>query len=184
MAEVLLLSGDGRFADPWHPFAETSERLAGLIDDLGHRVQTSSDVEERLADLDGIDLLVVNAGNPTKLGLAGTTALTPAARTGLLEYLARGGPLLVMHISVNSLPGIPEWADIVGGRWVEGESMHPPKGETRVTVHPGCHPIVATLQDFSLTDERYSYLSVADDVVIIMCPYCNKKSAAAPCVCH
>lgn len=165
MAEVLVLSGAGRFADPWHPFAQTSERLAGLLTELGHRVETSADVEERLADLDGIDLLVLNAGNPTTLGLADTTELTAAARAGLLGYLERGGPLLSMHISVNSLPGIPEWPDIVGGSWVQGHSMHPPHGHTTVDVHPECHPIVADLQDFSLVDERYSHLVVAPDVV-------------------
>ena len=41
MAEVLLLSGAGRFADPWHPFAQTSERLAGLLTELGHRVRNA-----------------------------------------------------------------------------------------------------------------------------------------------
>jgi hypothetical protein len=38
-SKALLLSGVGRYADPWHPFAETSAALAGL---LRKRVTTST----------------------------------------------------------------------------------------------------------------------------------------------
>ncbi len=49
--------GGGAFADPWHPFAATSERLADLLAVLGHHVEISDLVADRVADLRGWDLL-------------------------------------------------------------------------------------------------------------------------------
>jgi uncharacterized protein len=34
MAEVLIISGAGSYSDPWHPFADTSQRLADIIASL------------------------------------------------------------------------------------------------------------------------------------------------------
>lgn len=34
---ALILSGAGRYADPWHPYAETSARLASLVAEAGFR---------------------------------------------------------------------------------------------------------------------------------------------------
>jgi hypothetical protein len=37
----LLLSGAGRYADEWHDFAATSQRLASILAGLGHDVEIS-----------------------------------------------------------------------------------------------------------------------------------------------
>ena len=67
MTETLIISGAGDYADPWHPFAETSARLAELIDSLGHRVEVSETVEESLCALDAARrLVVINIGNPAR----------------------------------------------------------------------------------------------------------------------
>ena len=73
MARSLILSGGGEYRDPWHPFAATSERLAGLLAALGHEVEVSELVADHVADLRGWDLVVVNAA-------AGPEAATPAPR--------------------------------------------------------------------------------------------------------
>jgi hypothetical protein len=71
--QALLLSGTGRYADPWHPFAETSAALAGLLREQGFGVEMADDVDAALArlaapdgpaDADLPDLLVVNVGLP------------------------------------------------------------------------------------------------------------------------
>jgi len=36
MTRSLILSGGGAYADPWHPFAATSERIAAVLEALGH----------------------------------------------------------------------------------------------------------------------------------------------------
>jgi hypothetical protein len=78
MPRSLILSGGGACADPWHPFAATSERIAGLLASLGHEVEISDDVADRAADLSGWDLIAVNAA-------AGPEAAdTSAAQAGLL----------------------------------------------------------------------------------------------------
>jgi type 1 glutamine amidotransferase len=56
------------------------------------------------------------------------------------------------------------WEEITGGYWERGVTMHPPLGKTRVRVAPDRHPIVAGLTDFTLEDERYTFLRVAPDV--------------------
>lgn len=50
-ARITVISGSGRYADPWHPFAETSQRIAGILRDAGHDVTVSDDVDARLAAL-------------------------------------------------------------------------------------------------------------------------------------
>ena len=157
---ALILSGAGRYADPWHPFDQTSARIAAVLGAEGFDVEVATDVDSRMAELgdsDGHvvpDLVVVNIGEP------GTPDAQAEARgrAGLLDYLASGGPLLVMHVSSTSLDGVPEWEQIVGGIWVRGTTMHPDFGLARIHVYPERHPIVAGIQDFSVLDEEYTYL--------------------------
>src|SRR5665213_2979606 len=109
---ALILSGAGRYADPWHPFAETSARIADILRGEGFDVEISEDVDARLAALGGAqapDLLVVNVGD-----LALTDPEHPKAeaegkgREGLIACQADGGPVLAMHVSSTSLRGAPE----------------------------------------------------------------------------
>src|ERR1700744_2285865 len=66
MPRSLVLSGGGTFADPWHRFGRTSARLADVLWSLGHRVEVTDFVSDRVAELTesglgGFDLIVVNA---------------------------------------------------------------------------------------------------------------------------
>lgn len=45
--------GGGAYADPWHPFAATSKRIAAILAALGHHVEISELVADRVADLRG-----------------------------------------------------------------------------------------------------------------------------------
>ena len=172
---ALILSGAGRYADPWHPFAETSGRLADILGEAGFRVEVSEAVDARMAALahpgdapDGVDtdpdLVVLNIGDPALTGTPDPEA-EALGRDGLLAYLARGRPLLVSHVSSTSLRGVPEWEDILGGVWVRGTTFHPDYGRARIHLHPERHEVVAGLADFEVEDERYTDLRVADDVV-------------------
>ena len=158
----MVLSGSGRFADAWHPFSLTSACLAEIIEAAGFEVEIAS-VDDRMARLGSADLVAVNIGAPS----SPDSRLDADGRAGLLRYLGRGGPLLVMHVSATSLPDIPEWESIMGGIWVRGTTMHPEYGPSRIHVRSGQNAIVGNVSDFTLTDERYSYLRVADDVVIL-----------------
>lgn len=157
---AVVLSGTGRFADSWHPFARTSARLAAIAEAEGFAAEVAGP-DERMADLTGARLVVVNIGAPS----SADAARDAAGRRGLLDYLKRGGPALIMHVSATSLPAVPEWELVIGGIWVRGTTMHPDYGLAHVHVYPERHPIVAGAGDFELYDERYSYLRVAPDVV-------------------
>jgi type 1 glutamine amidotransferase len=160
LGRAVVLSGTGRFADAWHPFAGTSARLAAILRDQGFDPEIAGP-DERMADLGDARLVVVNIGAPS----APDPAQDAAGRQGLLGYLERGGPLLVMHVSSTSLPAVPEWKSVLGGIWVRGTTMHPDYGLARIHLYPDRHPVVAPATDFELYDERYSYLDVAPGVV-------------------
>jgi hypothetical protein len=164
MADILIVSGSGPYADPWHRFPETSRRVAKILDDLGHSTHVTEDVEAGLAQPGPCDVLVVNIGNPT-------TPRPPdrlsAASRGLIQHLDAGRGLLGVHVSATSLTEMPEWPTLLGGRWIRGRTMHPPQSLTTVQVRRGEHPIVENLSDFEVFDERYSYLETNSDIDVL-----------------
>ena len=158
MTRSLILSGGGAYADPWHPFAATSERIADVLAALGHHVEISELVADRVADLRGWDLIVVNAAS-------GPDADNSAAQAGLMAALARGLGVLAVHVGACMLLRLPEWESVTGAAWISGRSMHPKVGPGRIITYPGRHPICAPVADFDITDERYAYLRTAPDIV-------------------
>lgn len=158
MTRSLILSGGGEYRDPWHPFAATSARLAGLLRALGHEVEVSEFVGDSVADLSGWDLVVVNAA-------AGPRVDTTAAANGLRAALSRGVGVLAVHVGACTLLGLSAWESVTGAAWVSGQSMHPKTGPCLITTYPWRHPICAPVTDFDIVDERYSYLRTAPDVV-------------------
>jgi type 1 glutamine amidotransferase len=161
MPRSLVLSGGGKFADPWHRFAGTSARLADVLWSLGHQVEVTDFVSDRVADLAHFDLIVVNAAAGPGL----SAAEQDAARDGLRTALDRGVGVLAMHVGVCALLRLPQWETVTGAVWVEGQSGHPPLGPARVQTHQDRHPIVGSVPDFDLTDERYTGLRLAPGLV-------------------
>jgi Uncharacterized protein conserved in bacteria len=164
---AVVVSGGSRYADPWHPFAVTSAALAEILTGLGLDVVVDDGPDTRLADLDDVDLLVVNIGNPGQSTSPAARVADGAARAGILAYRERGGPLLAMHSSITSLIAMPEWEEVLGAVWVRGVSMHPPIGRSHIRVYPGRHTIVHGQQDFELDDERYSLLRVGRKTIAL-----------------
>lgn len=158
MPRSLVLSGGGAYADPWHPFAATSGRIAGILARLGHEVEVSDHVADRVADLRGWDLIAVNAA-------AGPEEDTGAARAGLRAALDRGLAVLAVHVGACTLLRLPEWEQVTGAAWVPGRSTHPKAGPGWISTYPERHAICAPVGDFVLTDERYVHLRTAPDVV-------------------
>lgn len=166
---ALLLSGTGRYADPWHPFAETSNALAGLLSEAGFEVLIPVEVDDALAALAAADddalpsLLAVNVGLPRD---GAPSPGTSAAAAGLTRWLASERPLLVSHSSSTSFLDLPAWEDGLGGRWIRGVSMHPEYGPASVSILPGSGPAVAGIPDFELLDERYTHLRTAPRITV------------------
>ena len=85
----------------------------------------------------------------------------------LLAHLDAGGGLLGMHVSATSFTTMPRWPEILGGHWVRGTTMHPPLDLARIRLHAGVHPVAGDDAEIEVLDERYSYLDVGDDVVVL-----------------
>lgn len=156
-----VITGTGRYADPWHPYPATSERLAALLGSAGFDVAVDTDVDGALARLDGVDLLVVNAGDPWRSegedpGRAPVTGAPPASAEGLARALDRGIGVLALHAAIASLRDYPSWAPATGAVWLPGVSWHPPRGPVRV--HGGTLPDGTPVPDVAAVDELYQRL--------------------------
>lgn len=166
---ALLLSGTGRYADPWHPFTETSGALAGLLAAAGFQVIIPEDVDAALADLaeaaDALlpSLLAVNVGLPRD---GDPSPGTPEAAAGLSRWLASERPLLVSHSSSTSFTDLPAWEEGLGGRWIRGTSIHPEYGPASIDVRPCGGPVVSGIPGFELLDERYSFLRTSPHITV------------------
>jgi len=164
MAEVLIVSGAGCYSDPWHPFADTSRCLANIISELGHQVEVSGAVEQALAEPGDRDLIVVNIGNPRS---SRPQFLIDNAERGLDRHLQRGGAMLGVHVSATSMTTMSGWSRMLGGHWVRGRTMHPKQDLATILVRSDAHPIVEGLADFTVFDERYSYLQTNPDITVL-----------------
>jgi type 1 glutamine amidotransferase len=159
---AVLLSGAGRYADPWHPYAETSARLAELVVAAGFTVDIADDVDHAIANLtDDVSLLVVNAGDPHGPNPAGESVaaaeppVLTEANTALDAAIDRGLGILAVHSAAASLRDYPAFERALGARWVRDHSWHPPIGEAAVHI-AGNHAIAEGLADFTVFDERYT----------------------------
>ena len=163
MARVLIFCGSGHYADPWHPFAETSQAVAEVVTGLGHHAVVRNSEPGALLDLREFDLLVVNSGGRTQRPDVAVTAQWAADHSAVMDHHESGVPILGLHTAVGTFPDWDGWSSIIGGSWT-ADSFHPELG--LATFHPAIgattHPIWAGLETVSVIDERYSFLKCAD----------------------
>ncbi len=166
MARVLVFSGAGHYADPWHPFQETSQAVSKVLASLGHRVLVRDSEPGVLLDLAEFDLLVVNSGGRTEPPNTAVTAEWARDHSCLMDFHRSGSPILGLHTAVATFPDWDGWGLIIGGSWTT-ESFHPEMGSP--TFHPAAHaadhPVWSGLESVSVTDERYSCLERSDAAV-------------------
>ena len=65
MASIRVLSGHGRYTDPWHPFAEGSAAIREILEAVGHRVEVRDDDVSCLQELDALDLVCLLYTSPS-----------------------------------------------------------------------------------------------------------------------
>lgn len=150
--KALIASGSGRYADPWHPFPRTSPLIADVLREAGFTVDVDDDVDAAMSRLEGVSLLVVNAGDPWS-GKQERLAPDAPGPSGLAHALDRGIGVLAFHCALASLRDYPDWAAAIGGMWVPDASWHPELGETEVT--GGTLPEGDRVDGFTVADERY-----------------------------
>lgn len=168
MPRALILTGADRYESRWHDHAATSQRVAELIRDLDIDGRLRATHPRAFADLDHYDLVIVNAGN----GVPGPEDATDddwlPAHDAFTAWRRAGGPVVALHNSVGAFTDMPGWTDHLGGQWVRGRTMHPPISEMTISIASDQHPITAGLPDFPIIDERYSFMTVAPDNVILV----------------
>ncbi|GAB2499920.1 hypothetical protein GCM10027063_44340 [Promicromonospora xylanilytica] len=157
---ILILAGRGRYEDPWHDHAATSHAVAGVLGGLGE-VEVRGLFRDALDDLDTVDLLVVNGGSGRRdTEFDGSDGDWLAVHDRLAAWARAGGSVLGLHQAANTFYDAPDWSAVLGGRWVPGESMHPPIGPARFELTQG-HPVTDGLSVVEAFDERYCLLRVA-----------------------
>lgn len=178
MTRNLILSG-GIF----HPFAETSAMLAGILRDSG----IDSEVVEvkaglaRLAAGETFGMLSVNAlcwGMTQHEKYASyraefAHATTEAERRALQRHVEDGRPLLAMHTAPICFDDWPGWGALIGAGWVWGQSGHPAPCPVRVS--GGWVP-----EPFEVEDELYGGLVLADDSEVLALGRAEGNAAAHP----
>lgn len=164
MPKIMIISGRGRYEDPWHDHAATSASVAQVLSELGHTTVRGSFVDNLVA-LDDVDLLIVNCGaGRSDADFDGDDDAWGAAHEAVRDFAASGRGILALHQAANTFSDSPYWATILGGRWIPGHSMHPTISATTIRVDSKAHPITADLATIEVFDERYSYLQVNSDV--------------------
>ena len=157
---ILILSGRGRYEDPWHDHAATSHVAAGILGELG-AVEVRGLFRDALDDLDSVDLLVVNGGTGRRdADFDGSDDDWLPFHDRLSAWARAGGAVLGLHQAANTFYDAPDWEAVLGGRWIPGESMHPPIGTARFELTVG-HPLTEGLRVVEAFDERYCRLRVA-----------------------
>ena len=154
---ALIVTGHNHPAHDWR--ATTAALLFVLEQDPRVRVAVTEDPEDlATAKLGETDVLVLNYCNWDKPGLS------DRAKEGLLQYLARGGGLGIVHFANGAfnatLPNKESNWDLYQGMivrrfWVHPESAHDDFGPFRVEITKARHPITAGLPPFETTDELY-----------------------------
>lgn len=187
---IVLLSGGLT-----HDFPATTGCLVDLLEPLGFAVEVHTGVDAvdtAMLALPTADLLVVNALRWTMTGpgvperyraqaAAEGASPSPAARDAFASYLANGGGLLGMHTAALCFDDWPEWGAALGGAWVWGRSQHPPLGPAVDIRVADRHELVEGLSDFSLVDEVYGDLSLAEDVrALLDAPQPGSDGAPTP----
>lgn len=160
-AEVLVLSGRGRYADPWHDHAATSAEVVEVLSAQGVDARLRSTFPDVLDGVTALRAVVVNAGSGrVDPGFDGDDDAWRGFHDRLADLVAAGAGVLALHQSANTFTDDPRWRAMLGGRWHEG-SWHPPLGEaTSTPVRPGTHPVTDGLADVVATDEQYCDLEV------------------------
>ena len=169
MARNLIIAGGVH-----HPMEASVPSLTARLAEIGVESDAVEDVEEgcRLLAGGGYELLTfsairfrMDAPQYEQYRERWALAFSEVGRQSIRAHLQRGGALLAVHAASIAFDDWPGWGDILGGRWVWGQSGHPPFGTAEVQFLNGAaSPLTAGLPDFQCEDEVYGSLWVAPDV--------------------
>lgn len=157
MVSVVIFTGLSRYRDPWHPVAETSAEIARVVRSLGVEPELRTDESpDALADLSGVDLLIVNSGRGDPHAPLNYDPAWQPSFDAVAAYASAGSPLLAVHSSAAAFPEWPGWADIIGTSWTPDVSGHPEISLAVFEADPSAvdHPVFEGLAPIAGVTER------------------------------
>lgn len=187
MHKNLIISG-GIF----HRYAESSQAVQEVLNDIGVDSQITEDVDAGIAALARGEYHMVTV-NALRWGMMTADKYEPfradwayqmpqTSRDGLTRFIESGGALFGLHTASICFDDWPEWGKILGGQWRWGCSHHPPLG--LVTVRPTSirHEVSNGLSEFELNDEIYHDLALESDVIPLLEGECPAGKGPQPVV--
>lgn len=94
-------------------------------------------------------------------------SLSVPAREAIRKHLRDGKALLAMHSGAIAFDDWTEWGEIIGARWVWGQSGHPELGPVEARFSDTESPLIADLPPFKCEDEAYGGMWIAPDVTVL-----------------
>ncbi|WP_315096416.1 ThuA domain-containing protein [uncultured Cellulomonas sp.] len=168
MPHALVLAGHGRYQDPWHDTAAVAHRLAVLLADDGIDTTVRATMPGSLDDVSA-DLLVVASGRGRPdADFDGSDDDWLPFHQRLAALVADGVPVLGLHQAANTFLDSPTWEALLGGRWVEGTTWHPPLAPSAFRVVDPTHPVTQGLSVVEAPDEQYLALDVSPDAHVLV----------------
>jgi type 1 glutamine amidotransferase len=168
MARIQIWGGG-----PYHPTRAQGDWWKRDFGALGHQVDYREDRAAFSAEnLAKTDLLVLSGMEESVVGpeapleywetppAGGKMIYQPLAAEhfdAYMAYLRQGKPLLIHHSGILSFDERQEFNEVYDGRWVRGQTFHPPYHRFKVKVQ-GSHPSLEGIGDFEIEDELYCKL--------------------------
>lgn len=168
----MILTGNHH---PAHDWKQTTDAIQAILENGEEfHIDISTNIEDlHQYDLEDYAFLVLNYCN-----WENPKQLSEAAKQNFMDFLQKGGGLLVVHFANGafhaSLPGAeasdwPEYRKICRRVWDhQGESGHDAYGQFRVKIAKTEHPITDGLNDFTTTDELYYKQQGTEDIIPIL----------------
>ncbi|WP_182113391.1 MULTISPECIES: ThuA domain-containing protein [unclassified Actinotalea] len=166
-AQVLVLTGRGRYEDPWHDHAATSALVVDALREQGVDARLRSTFPDALDDVDALRAVVVNAGRGrSDPDFDGDDAAWRGFHDRLHALVAAGTGVLGLHQAASTFADDPRWAALLGGSWT-ARSWHPPLAEARFAVRDADHRVTRGLAEVVAVDEQYCDLEVRGARVLL-----------------
>lgn len=157
MKNVLLLGG----ANPAHQPRDVAAFVADCLEETGNfKVAITEDtsiLESPAAETYDAFLLYLNTKE---------TRWPERRETALLDAVASGKGLFVLHAGVLSFRGWEAYSELIGG-WPTPEFFHPPYGPFTVHIDDAVHPISRRMVDFAVRDELYAYVQLTSQAQML-----------------
>ncbi|WP_159887741.1 ThuA domain-containing protein [Paenibacillus puerhi] len=144
MAIHALLIGNNHDA-PYHPLNAIQERLIEILRDSVQVNATDDTTKLKQASINQYDLLISYRDNWKQ-------ALAAEEAAGVLQFVANGGGLLVIHNGI-SMQASPELCQLIGAKF----TGHPAYTSLPFQVTAIEHPLMDGLKGFVMDEEPYRF---------------------------